>query len=85
MRGCQGPPAGAPVACPPCDPTDTRQLWQLHGHAGDEGSLVLEAFPKLCLVAGDQVIVAGPFVKRTLYVEICGLVQQQLRTWDVVE
>ena len=76
---------GSPIDCPPCDPADPRQLWQLHGHAGEEGSLVLEAFPKLCLVAGDQSIVAGPFVKRSLYLEMCGVVPLELRTWEVVE
>ena len=30
--------------------------WQLDGHGGEEGTLVVEAFPKLCLVAGDQMI-----------------------------
>ena len=30
--------------------------WQLDGHGGEEGTLVVEAFPKLCLVAGEQMI-----------------------------
>ena len=30
--------------------------WQLDGHGGVEGSLVVEAFPKLCLVAGQDMV-----------------------------
>ena len=30
--------------------------WQLDGHGGEEGTLVVEAFPKLCLVAGQDMV-----------------------------
>ena len=30
--------------------------WQLNGHGGEGGTLVVEAFPKLCLVAGQDII-----------------------------
>ena len=76
---------GSPVDCPPCDPLDPLQTWVLDGHAGEEGTLVLEANPKLCLVVGEDMIEAGPFVKRDLYMEMCQVVQQQFRTWDVVK
>ena len=37
--------------------------WQLDGHGGEEGTLVVEAFPKLCLVAGDQMIEVKSFTQ----------------------
>merc|ERR1719342_384698 len=75
---------GSAIDCPPCNPDDPRQRWQLDGHGGEEGTLVVEAFPKLCLAAGDQMVEAGPFVKRQLYVEICMVVQEEFRIWDIV-
>ena len=51
---------------------------------GDEGSLVLEVYPKLCLAAGDEMMEAGPFFMRDLFVEICQVVLPELRTWEVV-
>ena len=35
--------------------------WQLDGHGGEEGTLVVEAFPKLCLAAGEQMIEVNIF------------------------
>ena len=51
---------------------------------GEEGSLVLEVYPKLCLAAGDEMMEAGPFFKRDLFVEICPVVMPELRTWELV-
>eukprot|EP00092_Neocalanus_flemingeri_P082685 GFUD01103630.1.p1 GENE.GFUD01103630.1~~GFUD01103630.1.p1 ORF type:complete len:172 (+),score=41.57 GFUD01103630.1:73-588(+) len=75
---------GSPVDCPPCDSEDPRQRWILDGHAGEEGTLVMETYPKLCLVVGQDMMEAGPYQKRPLYMEMCQVVQQEYKTWDVV-
>ena len=75
---------GSRVDCPPCDPEDPQQRLILDGHAGEEGTLVLETYPKLCLVVGPDMVQAGPYVSRTLFMEMCQVVQQEYKIWDVV-
>ena len=75
---------GSPIDCPPCDPEDPQQRWVLGGHAGEEGTLVLETYPKLCMVVGEDMVQAGPYVSRLLYMEMCQMVLPEYKIWDLV-
>merc|ERR1711934_1263929 len=72
--------------CPPCDHSDALQRWVILDEEG--GSILLEAStlvpPRLCLTVGQDLIQAGPFFKRHLFVTLCDMVDPKFKTWDVV-
>merc|ERR1712010_278846 len=62
---------------------------QIQGFGDAEGgSILLEAStllpPRLCLTVGQDLIQAGPFFKRHLFVTLCDMVDPKFKTWDVV-